>query len=284
MWSSQSEAFVSENDVLKQTITDIAVKTDYKGVHVIDRGGDRGVILSHYFAMPEQKFVIRMNSRHLTNADDLVTWRTGHRGRDRKELPFEASIQRESPMHDRRRATMHLRYSYEPVQVTAIKDSKDHKLFLVTAWSETSSRPMELLTSIPITSAEQALQIIINYLSRWSVEETYRFLKSGSGLEGMRYFSFGALQNITKACFIVASMLARMARFSNWQALFCRAALRLKDAPNELYNWFYRASDACAKLLKHHLSELLAHNRPILHNRRKRGPYQPSLFAEECGL
>lgn len=284
MWSSESEQFLSENDVLKQTISFISLNADYRGIHVIDRGGDRGIILNHYFDMPEQKFIIRMNNRHLTNTDSLVTWRTGRRARTRSELSFESAIQRESAMHDRKRAIMHLRYDYEPVKVTAIKGSEDHKLFLITAWNETSARPMELLTSIPITSSEQALQIVINYLSRWSVEETYRFLKTGSGLEGMRYFSYGALQNITKACFIVASLLARMAKFSSWQALFCRVALRVKDAPNELYNWFYRASDACAKLLKRHLSELMAHNEPVLHNRRRRGPYQPSLFPEEVGL
>ena len=115
------------------------------------------------------------------------------------------------------------------------------------------------------------------------MEKTYRFLKTNAGLEQMRCFFFFKLKNLTNACFIVASLIARMSRYSSWRALFKRTALRLKDSPKILYNWFYRAADACSILLGKWLKLLLAANNPIFHS-RKTGPYQPSLFSLEYEL
>ena len=99
----------------------------------------------------------------------------------------------------------------------------------------------------------------------------------------MRCFSFGKLQNLTRAVFLVASIIARMSAFSSWRSLFSRVALRLKRSPNKLYNWLYRAADACAELVKKHLNQLLAANRPVFHKRRS-GPFQPFLFGVEVEL
>ncbi|MEI8027336.1 MAG: hypothetical protein WCI18_13390 [Pseudomonadota bacterium] len=180
---------------------------------------------------------------------------------------------------------MNLRYDFEKVSVSSFKkENLNHECYLVTAWSESAMRPIELLTSVPVLNSDQALDIVINYLSRWSVEETYRFLKAACGLEEMRLFSFGKLRNLVRASFLTASLIARMSRHSGWQRLFCRTALRLKRAPDELYNWLYRSSDACSALLTKHLKLLLAAVETIYHNRKIKRYFQPCLFPGEIGL
>ncbi len=179
---------------------------------------------------------------------------------------------------------MNLRFNFEKVSISSFKKQNlNHESYLVTAWSENANRPIELLTSVPVLNSDQALDIVINYLSRWSVEETYRFLKAGCGLEEIRLFSFAKLKNLIRASFL-AALLARMCRHSSWQRLFSRTALRLKNAPRELYNWLYRSSDACSVLLKKHLSLLLAANDTIFHNRKTKGLFEQFLFQPELSL
>ena len=282
MYSSASSDFQSENAIIKQLITKISKETGSKGIHTIDRGGDRRIILEHLFGL-NQKFIVRLKNRHLTQENGELLRVGKHRQLQRRDLPLSAKIQRESDIHDRKRSAMSMRYGYEKVKITSLTKTVQHECYLVTAWNENSRRPIELLTSMPVESPDDALKAILGYLARWSVEETYRFLKVGSGLEMMRCFSFFKLQNLTSAVFITASLVARMTRNSSWRRVFSRAATRFKKSPDTLYNWLYRAADACANLLRQFLSSLLAANRPTFHT-RKSGPYQPSLFGPEADL
>ncbi|NJM55654.1 MAG: hypothetical protein HC841_06875 [Verrucomicrobiae bacterium] len=111
-------------------------------------------------------------------------------------------------------------------------------------------------------------------------QETYRFVKSGIGLESMRCFTYAKLENLVRLAFIVSSLISRMVRYSSWRAVFRRVALRLKKASDHLYNWLYRAADACAELCRRHRAEILAANRPIL-SRRRPPLEQMGLFSKE---
>ena len=284
IYSSESGDFVSENTLLKDFISDIHARSKGRGIHVIDRGGDRGILLKHYIEL-NQKFIIRLKDRYLISEDGAIL-PVGKRRRIHLEnLKFTAVIQRESDIHDRKRRAMNIRYDFEKVTVAGLKKKNvDHECYLITAWSIDSKRPIELLTSMPVMTADQALEVVINYSSRWSVEETYRFYKAGAGLEEMRLFSFDKLKNLIRASFLTASLVARMSRYSSWQRLFSRVALRLKKAPSDLYNWLYRGADACSDLLKKHLNLLLAANDTIFHQRKTDGLYQRSLFPADINL
>jgi hypothetical protein len=284
LYSSESGDFVSENTMIKDFISEIHARTKGRGIHVIDRGGDRGILLKHYFELG-QKFTIRLKDRYLVGEDGLTIPMGKRRQIERKDLEYSATIQRVSDPSDRKRKPMNLRFNFEKVSVSSFKkENINHECYLVTAWSEKAKRPIELLTSVPVLNSDQALDIVINYLSRWSVEETYRFLKAGCGLEEIRLFSFDKLKNLIRASFLAASLLARMCRHSSWQSLFSRTALRIKSAPSGLSNWLYRGSDACSVLLKKHLSKLLAANDTIFHTRKTKGFYEQYLFPLELSL
>ena len=282
LYSSESGDFVSENTMIKDFISEIHARTKGRGIHVIDRGGDRGILLRHYFELG-QKFIIRLKGRYLVGEDGLTIPLGKRMQIERKDLEFSATIQRVSDPSDRKRKAMNLRFGIEKVSVSSFKKEKlNHECYLVTAWSEKAKRPIELLTSV--LNSDRALDVVINYLSRWSVEETYRFLKAACGLEEMRLFSFGKLRNLVRASFLTASLIARMSRHSSWQRLFCRTALRLKRAPDELYNWLYRSTDACSALLTKHLKLHLTANETVYHKRKIKEYVQPDLFPGNVGL
>ena len=142
---------------------------------------------------------------------------------------------------------------------------------------------MELLTTLPVGDEAAAINVIVGYLSRWSVEETYRFLKSSSKLEQLQVRSLSKLQNLVAACFIATSLLARMARCESGQRIIEYSARRQKKAPPDLYNWLYRTADAIALIVKRHISAIRLLNAAQHPNWRKRLPYPP-LIPLQAGL
>ncbi len=109
----------------------------------------------------------------------------------------------------------------------------------------------------------------------------YRFLKVNSNLENLQLRSLGKLKNMVDACFIAASLTARLARCPSWQSVFKQATRRQKKAPDLLYNWLYRAADAIPLILKRFISEVGKLNEPRPPGRRRKPP-RGGLFLSNC--
>lgn len=279
VYSSTSESFYSENAVVNETISNIFHRSGGKGVFTIDRGGDRGRILQPLIDL-NAKFVVRLQQRHVTIKGTNETIKVGKREIERKALPYKADLERRRNSNGKR-VPLNLRVDFKEVTVKPLKHEKE--LYLVTAWSLKSRKPMELLTSKPVKNLSQAIDIVIAYLGRWSVEETYRFLKSSLDLEKMQVRTLGKIKNLVKACFIATSILARTLRHKSWKNLYERNCSNQKTATDELFNWLYRAAEGCSNLLKKHMSKLQKANKAVYHS-RKITPLEKLLFPVEYNL
>lgn len=281
IYSSSSESFISENAVINEFIADVFQKASGKGVFTIDRGGDRIRIIQPLVELGG-KFIIRLKDRILYDLDSNSEIRIKDHLVSREALTHRVNIERRCK--NGKRVPMDLRFDYTKVALPDLKKKGvNHEMYLVTAWNGRHKKPMELLTTMPVASVQQAVQVIVGYLSRWSVEETYRFLKVNSNLEKLQLRSLGKLTNMVDACFIVASITARVARCPSWQAVFEQATRRQKKAPDSLYNWLYRAADAIALLLKRYLTEIRKLNAPRSPGNRRRSP-PGGLFSPETSL
>ncbi len=263
LYSSEAETFYSENTIVNEAIAEIFHRSGGKGTFTIDRGGDRVKILQPMLDLGAN-FIVRLAKRHVIDVDNESVIPIGKRDLSRNELPHEIILRRRTK--NGKRVPMHLRVGYTEVRISSL--TKKRPLTLITAWSEKSKKPIELLTSRVVSGLEEATEIVVGYLSRWSVEETYRFLKVDLNLEKLQLRSLGKLQNMIKACFITASILARTTRCSSWRKLFTVHSRRQKNPPEGLYNWLYRAAEGCSKVLKKDLNALLSMNKTIYHARR----------------
>ena len=94
-----------------------------------------------------------------------------------------------------------------------------------------------LLTSVPVTSAEEALERLDWYAARWGIERWHRVLKSGCRIESRQLESFERLRRLLTLYAVIAwrilyaTMLARLVpdmpctailKDDEWQALYCR--------------------------------------------------------------
>ena len=68
-WSQEMPEFVSENRVLKEVITRVAEATGGQGIWVMDRGGDREVLLKHW-AQEHLRYIVRCCGNRLVEGED----------------------------------------------------------------------------------------------------------------------------------------------------------------------------------------------------------------------
>jgi len=178
----------SENSQLLKLIDTIFRPVQDRGIHAMDRGGDRGVLYKKYLGEKEPKrFVIRLVGR------DLV-----HQGRRRNccELakvlptPYETVLIVYEEGKEKKRT---VRYNAVPVKLPLYP----HKLYRVVV-KGFGEEPMMLLTSCRVEKnrKESIWRIVEYYLARWKCDESYRYIKQCYNLEDVRVQSYISIRNI----------------------------------------------------------------------------------------
>jgi hypothetical protein len=89
-----------------------------------------------------------------------------------------------------------------------------------------------LLTTLPVSSVEQALEKVRWYLVRWQIEVFHRTLKSGCAVEGLQLETLARLQRAIALKMIVAWRVMALAQCSRGQAGQASASVLL--APEEI--------------------------------------------------
>lgn len=187
-YSLLAEEVKSENSQLLGLIDRIFRHLEGRGIHAMDRGGDRGVLYKRYLSEKKPKrFVIRLVGR------DLI-----HHGRRRNcydlakvlPTPYETVLIVYEEGKEKKR-TVH--YNAVPVKLP----SYGHKLYLVVVRGF-GEEPMMLLTSCLVerNRKESIWRIVEYYLARWKCDESYRYIKQCYQLEDVRVRSYISIRNI----------------------------------------------------------------------------------------
>lgn len=162
-------------------------------IHLFDRGYASAPWLGHFFAH-QLGFIVRWrNSYHLQDAKGRRSPGEMCRGK--------RSLEHRLLWDARRRCRRKVGILYFPV--THHKHPQ-HSLWLVAA--RPKQRPAwHFLTNQPITSTEDAWQVLQMYAHRWQIETAFRFFKSELALESPRLWSW---HNRLKLFAIVALVYA----------------------------------------------------------------------------
>jgi hypothetical protein len=160
-----------------------------KVVTVADRECDIYEFLLEAQALNANYVIRAKHDRHLRADDECA-----HLQELIKAIPSETQIELNVPS-EKRKATLELRFS--PVTFRAPdRISRSQKKFLVNCWvvhvkeinalKKVEPLSWTLLTNVPVTSVEQALESLAWYRRRWSIEEFHKILKSGCTVEDCR--------------------------------------------------------------------------------------------------
>lgn len=205
LYSVEAKEFISENAEILAAVDLIRAHTQGRGIWTMDRGGDRKKLLEPLLDRGE-RFVIRstgkrtvIGRRHLQGSVAEVAGRC--------RLRHQARIIK---IQDGQEKTYELRYGAEPIRLPG----RLEQLWLVVVAGFGES-PLMLLTGLPIRAKDsQSLWWIVQtYLTRWKIEETFRFIKQSYNLEDIRVMKYQRLKNlvilVTAVAYFAATFLGQ---------------------------------------------------------------------------
>jgi len=204
LYSAEAGDFTSENAEILAAIDLVRAHTQRRGIWAIDRGGDRKKLLEPLLERGA-RFVIRSTGRR------SVIDRRKLRGSVREvagkcRLRHQARIIK---IQDGLETTLELRYGAAPVRLPG----REEKMLLVVV-SGFAQQPLMLLTNMAAARDSSTLWWIVEiYLTRWKIEETFRFIKQSYNLEDIRVLKYQRLQNlvvlVTAAAYFAATFLGQ---------------------------------------------------------------------------
>ena len=183
----------------------IRTYTQGRGIWAIDRGGDRKKLLEPLLDRG-QRFVIRSTGKR------TVIDRKGLQGSvaevaGRCRLRHQARIIK---IQDGQEKIYELRYGAEPIHLPG--RSENLWLVVIAGFGE---EPLMLLANLPITARDsRSLWWVVQiYLTRWKIEETFRFIKQSYNLEDVRVMKYQRLKNlvilVTAVAYFAATFLGQ---------------------------------------------------------------------------
>jgi len=186
LYSQRSPDHQSENIEILTAIETVSHYTQGKGVWVMDRGGDRDKLLLP-LVKNKRRFLVR-----LRKGRDLIYQ---DRALDDLEIAqncpmlfLESIIKEEGGQAKCLRLEFGVRTVYLP--------DHDDPLSLVVIRGF-GQEPLMLLTNVPLKKTRKSLWWAVqSYMTRWTIEETIRFIKQSYQLEDIRLLTYIRLQNM----------------------------------------------------------------------------------------
>lgn len=205
LYSAEAAEFTSENAEILAGIDLVRAHTQGRGIWTMDRGGDRKALLEPLLERHE-RFVIRSTGQRFV-ADRKNVKRSLAEIGAKCRLRHQARIVK---IQDGQEKTYALRYGVEPVRLLG----RNERLYLVVV-AGFGEEPMLLLTNAldGAKDSESLWWIAQIYLTRWKIEETFRFIKQSYNLEDIRVMKYQRLKNlvvlVTAAAYFAATFLGQ---------------------------------------------------------------------------
>jgi hypothetical protein len=205
LYSAEAKDFISENAEVLAAVDLIRKHTQGRGIWAIDRGGDRRKLLEPLLDRGE-RFVIRSTGKR-TVIDRRKLQGSVAEVAGRCRLRHRARVIKIQDGKDR---AYDLRYGAEPIRLPG--RAEQMWLVVIDGFGEA---PLMLLTNLPMEAKDsQSLWWIVQiYLTRWKIEETFRFIKQSYNLEDIRVMKYQRLKNlvilVTAVAYFAATFLGQ---------------------------------------------------------------------------
>lgn len=166
---------------------------DYEGVFVFDRGYDDYKIID-FVRSHRQYFVIRMtkNRKIVKKGAKTGLIEEGMRKKGKIAIPVTYKGSKVAAK------ASHLRVE--------LLDGNEY--FVVYCYMGDASAPLALLTNRPIRCKEDVISVVMNYVSRWKIEEQFRFRKNGFNFEDFRVRSINRINGLALCLDAAVTLLA----------------------------------------------------------------------------
>ncbi|GIN56732.1 hypothetical protein J8TS2_10510 [Lederbergia ruris] len=238
--SSWEKSYKSTNEVLFQGLNFVISHLKRNATFVFDRGYDMNALFD-FMHQKKQQYIVRLTENR------KIFWkgkwfkstvlRDSRKGKIKTTLTFKENgkVKKET-----------IYVSHLNVKITAGKRSI--RLVLVYGLGE---KPMMLATNKVIRGKKDAIQIVRAYMSRWRIEEYFRFKKQHFGFEDFRVRSLTSMNNLNQLLTYAMGMLGLLADESEHSGLFQRLIHNSRALRKDIRFYYYQLAEGISATLSH---------------------------------
>lgn len=220
LYSSQAPGFISENNEIEKGIDQVSQKLGgYKGekTWVMDRGFDNDWVWWKIWRQDDHLVCRVYHEERLVqvevspgNFQERYLDATYAYMQRYARIETELEVRLQGQKHAKRQKVQ-VEISATPIWVYADEREKPRptkKVWLVRVKVEHSVQdPWYLITDWPVNDQVSAVQVFIYYRRRWSVEDTFKFIKTTLGMESVQILAFEAVRTFVALAWVAAGFL-----------------------------------------------------------------------------
>jgi hypothetical protein len=238
--SSLEKDYKSTNHVLFQGLNQVIDSLLEKATFVFDRGYDMNALF-HFMYKRQQDFIVRLKENRKLfwkgRWFKAAVLRDSRKGKIKTTLTF-------SEDGKKKKATVYI--SHLNIKVTASKNPIN--LVLVYGLGKT---PMMLATNKVIQGKEDVIRIVRTYMSRWRVEEYFRFKKQHFGFEDFRVRSLTSINNLNQILTYAIGLLGLLADKLDTSHLSSKLIHNAKALRKDIQFYYYQLAEGVVSTLAH---------------------------------
>jgi hypothetical protein len=220
IYSTLEKWFKSANSQTLEIVNRLVDRIGTKGLWVIDRGYDSGIILKHFLEMGLKFFVRMKNNRNVIIKGESVNILKAARKINRRVIYSKTS-----------------RFGGEKVLLKL--NNQEYKVTLISFKDKRNKEIMMFLTPGWLKSTKEIKRRIRGYFKRWGVEESYRFEKQGFGIEKSTVRKYSRIKTLLGLTLMSWLVLIKLNEDRRLKEEVLKAAKmekeKLKDRPKFIY-------------------------------------------------
>lgn len=234
--SSREKNYKSTNAVLYSGLDKVIEHVNGKPCFVFDRGFDMNALYNR-LNKKNADFIVRIKeNRKIFNKGKwfkATVLRDSRKGKIKTQVWFNGK-------------KIDCYVSHLNVRLTSSRQSV--RLLLVYGIGET---PMMLVTSKTVNSKEEAIGILRTYMSRWRIEEYFRFKKGEYGFENIRVRSLQSMNNINRFLSYAITFSGLLIEGMDRKLLAIKTLIHSKSIKKKIRFWYYQMAKGIREMLKH---------------------------------
>lgn len=236
--SSQEKGYKSTNTILFDGLKQVIKALGKKGTFIFDRGYDMNALFDFMYAY-EQDFIVRIKENRKLfwkgKWFKSATLRDSRKGKIKTTLTFRdgGKVKKET-----------VYVSHLNIKITASKNPVT--LVLVYGLGVT---PMMLATNKHMNGKEDVIQVVRDYMSRWRVEEYFRFKKQHFGFEDFRVRSLTSIQNLNQLLTYAIGLIGLLANKQRTSSLTHRLIRNAKALRTDIQFYYYQIAEGIVATL-----------------------------------
>jgi hypothetical protein len=234
--SSHEKRYKSTNEETYKGIDQVLSHLRRPCTFVFDRGYDANNLIKKVIRSGSDlvlRLTERRNVTHKGKKYKIKTLRDSRKGKIKMNIMFQGE-------------TKMCYISHLNVKISVSK--KDMRLVFVYGLGE---KPMMLLTNKQLKSKEDVIKVVRLYMSRWRVEDYFRFKKQEFGFENFRVRNLTAINNLNQLLTYVIGFIGILTEKMDRKLLTMKILERAKGIKTKLVFYYYQIAKGIGSILSH---------------------------------